>query len=412
MNTAPKGNYRWYIMALGALTNALVVAAPGMGLSVLLPEISKDLHLSIVQAGFVWGIVSLPAIVTGLLAGSLCDRFGPKAMLSLTCLVVGLAGAARGLANGFEGLMIIVFIGGVFSPAITVSNFKNAAMWFEPHERGVANGIATLGMAGGFFLGALISASYLSPLLGGWRNVFFAMGGIAAMFSFPWLFSRKAPVPVMVIDSAESGESMLQGIIHLFRQKEIWFLGLAVAAVCGGAQGVMGYMPLYLQGAGWSVPSASGVVASFNIASMIGVLPLSFLSDRMGSRKKFLVAGGLVTAIGVGIASMAKSSVVWAAMIFAGSVRDAFMAISMASANQYKGELHTTAGIATGLLTCFTAIGSLLAPPAGNSLATMGANVPLIGWAVLIFLGSMCILLPSMWTLAAGRKQKAGVDVT
>ena len=408
MNRIPKDNYRWYIMALGALTNALVVASPSMALSVLLPEISKDLHLTIVQAGFVWGIVSLPAIFTGLLAGSLCDRLGPKIMLSLTCLLMGLAGAARGLAHDFAGLMVIAFINGVFSPAITVSNFKNAAVWFEPGERGVANGVATLGMAGGFFIGALVSASYLSPLLGGWRNVFYVTGGVAALFSIPWLFSRKAPTHART--TAPAGDGMLQSILHLFRQKEIWVLGLAVAAVSGGAQGVMGYMPLYLQGIGWPVMSASGAVAAFNIASMIGVLPFTLLSDRTGSRRKFLVAGGLITAIGIGVASVAQGAGIWGAMIFAGSVRDAFMAILMATSNQYKGSRHATAGIATGLMTCFTALGNLAAPPAGNSLAGLGPNIPLIGWAVLIFMGSMCIALPYLWKWTGARRQKARLE--
>ena len=64
-----KPAYRWYILTLSALTNALIVAAPGMALSVLFQEISADLELTLVQVGMVWGIAALPGIATGLLGG-------------------------------------------------------------------------------------------------------------------------------------------------------------------------------------------------------------------------------------------------------------------------------------------------------------------------------------------------------
>ena len=50
-------NYRWYILALSALTHALSVAVPWMCMPVLFEEISKDLDLNIVQIGTVWGMV-------------------------------------------------------------------------------------------------------------------------------------------------------------------------------------------------------------------------------------------------------------------------------------------------------------------------------------------------------------------
>ncbi len=93
MNRTRTDKYRWYIMLLGAFTNALGVAAPSIALAVLLPEISADLNLTILQAGFVWGIQGLPSIVTALLAGSLIDKIGPKTILVLSSLLMGLASA-------------------------------------------------------------------------------------------------------------------------------------------------------------------------------------------------------------------------------------------------------------------------------------------------------------------------------
>jgi MFS family permease len=95
--------YRWYILILAALTNTLASAAPGMCLPVLFKEISKDLNLSLVQVGLIWGISALPGIVTSLAGGAVGDRFGPKRILTAGCLLVGLVGGLRGLANNFTG---------------------------------------------------------------------------------------------------------------------------------------------------------------------------------------------------------------------------------------------------------------------------------------------------------------------
>jgi len=108
MGKALNSNYKWYIMILGAFSNAFAVAAPAMGMSVLLPEISKDLDLTLVQAGLIWGIGALPMIFSSLIAGSLSDHFGPKRILIASCLLIGMAGASRGLASNFTLLIITV----------------------------------------------------------------------------------------------------------------------------------------------------------------------------------------------------------------------------------------------------------------------------------------------------------------
>jgi MFS family permease len=65
-----------------------------MAMPVLFDEIAADLHLSLVQVGLVWGIGALPGIVAGLLGGAIGDRFGPKRVLILGCMLSGFWAAA------------------------------------------------------------------------------------------------------------------------------------------------------------------------------------------------------------------------------------------------------------------------------------------------------------------------------
>ena len=133
-----KPGYRWYILILATLTNTLVAAVPSMCMPVLFKEISTDLNLSLVQVGLVWGISSLPGIVTVLLGGAIGDRFGTRRILMVSCLLVGMTGALRGLASNFTTLTVAMFLLGLFSPAVTMNNFKTCGLWFSRQQMGLA----------------------------------------------------------------------------------------------------------------------------------------------------------------------------------------------------------------------------------------------------------------------------------
>lgn len=392
-----EGNYRWAIMALGALTNAFTVAVPIMGLSVLLPEIAKDLNLSLFQSGLVWGMSSLPMIFSSLLGGNLCNRYGPRKMLIFNSIFIGVAAALLGVSGNFTFLLLSVLAFGFFGPMITLSNFMNAVVWFPLHERGFANGLVALGMAFGFFIGSILSATILSPFLHGWRNVFFLYGAVATLFGLVWITTRSSPNESMRQETASGTISFKQGISHISKLASIWFLGLGVLGNSGAVQGVLGYLPLYLQGQGWSVAQAGGLMATFHISSMVFVLPISFVADRFFSGKTLLIVTSIFAAIGLSLLSILKGTAIWIPIILAGMVRDAFMAIFFTVVSGVKGVGTTYASLATGLMMVFVGTGNLLAPPIGNSLAAVGtARSPLIFWAGLAICGFCCLII-SFW---------------
>jgi MFS family permease len=50
--------------------------------------------------------------MAGLIGGPVGDRFGPRRTLAFACLLMGIAGAARGLSNGFSMLAFTTLITG------------------------------------------------------------------------------------------------------------------------------------------------------------------------------------------------------------------------------------------------------------------------------------------------------------
>jgi MFS family permease len=378
--------YRWYILALATLTNSLVAAAPGMSMPVLFDRISTELHLSLVQVGFIWGINALPGILTILFGGLIGDRFGPKHVLIFGCLMIGLTGASRGLAFDFPSLAAAMFMFGLFTPFITMNSFKTCGLWFSGGQMGLASGFLSMGMALGFMLGSMFSATVLAPWLGGWRQVMYLYGAIAVGLCIPWLFTRRAPAAAQHLLTG-SKKSMAQTLAYVARIRNIWMFGLAIFGISGCIQGTLGYLPLYLRGQGWPAASADGALAAFHTVSLIFVIPMALLSDRLGTRKRVLLIAGMMIALGISLLSVAQGAMVWIAVCLAGMSRDGFMAVYMTSILETEGVGPAYAGTATGLAMVFSGLGNLITPPLGNSLADILPGLPFLFWAAMTIPG-------------------------
>ncbi|MFN8439750.1 MAG: MFS transporter [Caldilineaceae bacterium] len=386
-------NYKWYVLALGAFTFTFVMAIPSMSLPVLFDEISQELHLSLVQVGWIWGIGSLMGIVIGLVGGPISDRYGSRITLSVACLVMGVVGAARGLTWNFASLATTMFFLGIFQSLIPMNVHKTCRIWFAGPRLGMANGVVSLGMAFGFMLGSLLAATVISPLLGGWRNVLFVYGAVALLFSLLWWLTQEK-----VSDSGErqdttSHNSLAASLQYVASIRNVWLIGLATLGVGSCVTAFLGYLPLYLRNLGWETAQADSALASFHAASMCAAIPVALLSDRLGVRRGVLMAGALMVATGVGLLTVVHGPLVWLAVIIAGVMRDGFMAITMTAAMEVKGVGARYAASATGFVIACSGLGGVIAPPLGNSLASISPSAPFVLWAGLAAFGFCMYLL-------------------
>ncbi len=393
--------YRWLILALAALTFTLVMGMPSMALPVLFPEIAADLGLSIVQVGFVWGIASLTGIVMGLMGGIIGDTIGAKRTLVIACAFIGVTGALRGFANGYALLMITTFLYGLATPVIATIIHKVCGIWFPGRQLGMANGIVATGMALGFMLGSLLGATVLSPWLGGWRNVMFAFGIVAILFSAIWSMTRATPRADTTNNATTNEETtaattaaiatprrppLWAGLRHVAQLRNVWLLGLTLFGLSGAIQGTLGYLPSYLRAVGWEPAPADSALASFHAMSMCAAIPFALLSDRLGKRRELLLVSAAMTGVGFALLVFASGPLVWVAVILAGLTRDGFMAIFMTQVLELKGVGVRYAGTATGFTVGCAMLGNVIAPPLGNSLEGLGLSLPFLLWAGMVLI--------------------------
>jgi cyanate permease len=218
----------------------------------------------------------------------------------------------------------------------------------------------------------------------------YVYGAVAILFGMFWWFSQEK-----ARDKYRQRNQMLafrEALGRVMRLRNVWILCIATAAVSGGVNGMLGFLPLYLRDLGWEPAMADSTLASFHAASMLCAIPIALFSDRVGNRHGVLMAAALLIAIGIGLLGFAGDALISVAVLLAGIARDGFMAITMTAIIEVKGIGARFAGSATGLAMSALGISNFFAPPVGNWLAKFGSGFPFLFWASFVFLGFVAYL--------------------
>lgn len=392
LNRASRPDRR-HILSLGFATHLFAVAMPMAAMPVLVNEISGDLGLSLVEIGSVWAASSLANAFISLPSGLIGDRFGVKRVLSISCLLAGLGIITKGLSNGFLMLAVTTFLSGLITSIIPVNVHKTVSIWFQGSNLGRANGVVSLGFGLGMTLGAMISATLLSPWLGGWRNVMYLYGGMNIIIGLIWLMMKMETSSTEPAASSSRGAPFLQTLSKVAHIKEVWLLGLIAMGRTAAMGGVSGYLALYLERyRGWSLAGADSALAMISIVSSIAVLPVAIISDRLRSRMAIILPGTLAALVGIGLFPIANPAMIWLLVILLGIFSDGYMAVFITMIQETRGVGPQYSGTAMGLVFALAGIVSSVTSPISYSLASINPNFAFIFWTGLVVFSLAALL--------------------
>ena len=258
-------------------------------------------------------ILSVNVLVYGLalpVVGSLVDRLGPRRVMSLGVVLVGLGAVL--LSRAQELWQFYLLFGLVMALGICltgwVPNTTVLSRWFV-RRRGLALGVASAGVGTTYVL-----ASFTQVLISslGWRQAYLVLGLVVALFLLPIiaLFHRGRPQEMgLSADGQEdpSEADLQQGgttLAQALRDRRFWLLFLASFFLWGiGMTLVLIHQIAFIKDIGFTPALGAQVYLVFGLMYLVGNLS-GFVSDRLG-REMTLTLGILGVALGVGMLILA-----------------------------------------------------------------------------------------------------------
>lgn len=237
----------------------------------LLPEVARDIDVTIPQAGHVISAYALGVVIGAPVLAVLSAGWGRRALLIALMAVFALGNFASAMAPSYVLLNLLRFATGLphgtyFGVAALV-----AATLAPPDRRARAVGLVMLGLTGATLVGVPIAA-WLGQLFG-WRAAFVFVGAIA--LAAVVLLRRDIPD----IRAAEGASPWRE--LGALRRKQVWFT-LGIAAIgFGGMFSVFSYIkPTMIDVAGMPIGGVPIVLALFGLGMVMGNLVGARLADK------------------------------------------------------------------------------------------------------------------------------------
>jgi len=402
-----------FLMLLAAVTYLDRVC-----ISVLAPDITRDLGLNKFQMSFVFSAFAISYAGFEILTAWWGERIGPRRILTRIVAWWSCFTIATGLAWNYSSLLAIRFLFG----AGEAGAWPNAALafsrWTPTRERGRAQGFffAAAHLSGG--LTPLLVAAML-PLMS-WRAIFAACGTLGFVWAAGWYrWFRDEPRDHPGVNAAEAEliESERRIVTHehggrgvwraLASSPNVWFLCLAYFSNSYGSYFVMTWLPTYLAEQRHfekqSLSIFSGLPLLLSVfGDLSGGAVTDFMTRRFGlriGRSAVSVAGYAVAAAAM-FASVFTTSPMLAATLIAIAVAASMFTLSAtwAACMDIGGE-HTA--VLSASMNTTGQVGSIISPVVTGWVVTRFAN-----WqAPLVIMGGLYLISAVLWMLVDARKR-------
>ena len=239
------------------------------------------------------GASSLCFLLMGLIsiiAGRLSDRIGPRLVITVCGLFIGLGYLLMSQVNAvwqlylFYGVVLAVGLS-----AMDVVPLSTVARWFVK-KRGVVSGIAKVGAGAGMLIMPLIASWLISGY--GWRTSYVVMGSVVLfLVILAAQFLRRDPSQKGLVaygaEEAEVGNLDSEegfSLQEATRTRQFWMLCGMYLLLLFCVHTILVHIVPHAIALGISAASAATVLAIIGGVSIVGRVVMGSAGDRVGSR--------------------------------------------------------------------------------------------------------------------------------
>ncbi|MFJ9467521.1 Cmx/CmrA family chloramphenicol efflux MFS transporter [Streptomyces caniferus] len=368
-------------------------------LSGLLPDIARDLHVSVSAAGSLTSAFAVGMVIGAPLMALLSMRWSRRrALLTflVTFLLVHVVGA---LTTHYAVLLATRVLAALANAGFLAVALTTAAAMVPPDAKGRATSVllggTTLACVAGVPAGALLGE------LWGWRSAFWAV----ALVSLPAVLAILRSVPDgRAAHSADRGPGA-RGELCALRSPRLVVILLLGALVNGATFCTFTYLaPLVTGVTGFGAAWVPAVLALFGLGSFIGVSCAGHLADTRPV--PLLVSGGAALLLGWTVLALTAGSPVAAlVLIFVQGALSFAVGSTLVSQVLYAATGAPTLG--GGFATAALNVGAAIGPWCGGAAITAGLGYRSPLW-VSALLTALALVLAGVAHGAQRRRAKAG----
>lgn len=377
----------WIVFATTLVNRAGMMVVPFMVLYV-----TAYLGARPALAGLALTIYGIGGLVSGPIAGRLCDRFGPFAVLRGSLLVSGAILFVFPLARRFESFLIITFIWALVAEAVRPATLAALTSYVLPEQRKAAVAVNRLGINLGMSIGPALGgflATVSYPLL----FVADAVSSLAAGLVLSLLLAWRPLHTVVATTPAESTPDDRVGRVTVLDDPRaiVFLVGVLLVALVFYQHEAS--MPLFLVRDLHHRASFYGVLFAINTLLIVVLeVPLNLAMEHWAHRSA-LVLGATLFAVGFGSMAVLHST---AGLVLAAVIWTFGEMIAMPASGAYVADIAPTgqAGAYAGAYAATFSLAILIGPWAGTiildrfggtTLWCAALGVGLLGALVLAF---------------------------
>ena len=284
--------YRFVIAGLILLAH-LSIGLNFFVISPLLPLIIEEYEITRATAGLLIALPLLIAAAFGLPGGAVIGRIGLRRVFGSAWLMMGLL-VLSWWATNFPTLLALRLSYGVGFALILTATGPLLMHWFPPKEVLIMNSLNTAAIS----LGIALSVSTAAPLasLIGWQGVLGIFGAVCPVGATAWaLLGRTSDTRV----KEEFPSVPLNGIVAVLRSRAILLLVAADAGVLIQYTALTSWLPTFYSGTrGFSLSQAGFITGLLPLVGVVAVLLGGFLPSRIGTKRLFFTAPGIMVILG------------------------------------------------------------------------------------------------------------------
>jgi MFS family permease len=275
----------WFIWGFVAMDRLII----GYAMPVLAPQ----LQLNQAQISWIFAILSITWGIFAFIGGGISDKVGRKKVIIPSTFIFTLFSWATGFVSSFGALLGVRAVMGAAEGAYLPSATALLAETADDKKRGTIIGVHQSAFP---LLGGLIGPLYVAAVLamtGSVQMVFYltAIPGIILALVH-WKFVKE-PEPFIETKAAQPKVKWSEP----FKSRNVLLTTLIMILYMSWTILFILFGTTYLSNdRGFSIGAANVIMSAWGIGAFIGMISLSYLSDRLG-RKKVLIVGTILAAV-------------------------------------------------------------------------------------------------------------------